>query len=144
MTEPPGLDPAESVQLAPIGEATQETLLEVVTKTATTEAHKVVINEEKKNSKKTEKIMLFLSVGLIVELILVFVVIATLTKIQDNDVQLNRVQQVTNTQILCPLYVRLKANEGTTLKTQYPNPSDYNSIVQQIQRAIDLLGCTNS
>lgn len=132
MMEPPGLDPAEPV----LSEPTNSEVL--------TEAHKMNADLGKKTDLRQSKVTVALTIMCIVDILLVFGVIVAVSKVENTNSQLQQVQQITSTQVLCPLYVRLKANEGTTLKAQYPNPADYNSIVQQIQHGIDVLGCSHS
>lgn len=137
MTESP--DPAESVSSPQPNNVLEPTNSEVLV-----EAHKMTDDLDKKTNLRQGKITVAVIIMCIVDILLVFGVIVAVSKVENTDAQLQQVQQVTSTQVLCPLYVRLKANEGTTLKSQYPNPADYNSIVQQIQHGIDVLGCSHS
>jgi hypothetical protein len=88
--------------------------------------------------------MLLLTIGLVVELLLVFGVIIALTEDQDTGNQLRSVQQITSTQVLCPLYETLKSSESPQERAASQNVAEYDNLVKLIQHGIDVLGCTHS
>lgn len=124
----------------PMQSGENKKILEVVQ----TEAHKIIDDISNRNTRNIEKLMVILSIGLVVELLLVFGVIVALTEDQNTGSQLRAVQQITSTQVLCPLYEALKSSESPQARAKSTNPTEYDNLVKLIQHGIDVLGCTHS
>jgi hypothetical protein len=121
----------------------EETRTQNILEAANVETHRAILVSDKKNQKGRDKIVVVLSISAIVEIFLVFGLIVSLNNAQNANNQLKQVQQVVNSQVLCPLYETLKSSESAAARNASSNKAAYDQLVQDIQHSIDVLGCSH-